>query len=122
MPLLHILAWIWSLPTELIGLLLLPFYGPISATWFEGRLLIQVSRIAPSAAVAGQTWGRVIYHKPLTSEQVLTHEMDHSIMCDRLGPLWLLAYSLASLISFVRGTGIYEGNWFEVHARAAAAG
>lgn len=121
---LHVLAWIWSLPTELVGLLLLPFYTPKSAYFREGCLIIRNDRMVGYTNTIGQTWGRVVFIKTTTDpsyfETIWTHEHTHTKQCDALGPLWMLAYGLASLISLLQGTGGYEGNYFERRARAAA--
>ena len=41
------------------------------------------------------------------------HEMAHVRQYEMLGPFFLPAYFAASLWSFVRGTGIYRGNYLE---------
>lgn len=49
--------------------------------------------------------------------RLFSHERRHALQCMVLGPLFPLAYAVASLVSAARGTGFYRGNAFEVDAR-----
>ena len=44
------------------------------------------------------------------------HELVHVRQFEQWGPLFLLAYPLASLVALIRGHGPYTGNWFEMQA------
>jgi len=117
---LYLLAWIWSLPTEIIGLVLLPFYGPVSVEFRDGVFLVTVTRLIGYASTTGQTWGRLSYRKPNADTSNWVHERRHVTQCDVLGPLWLIAYPVASLIAALTVGSYYQDNWFERDARRAA--
>lgn len=74
-------------------------------------------RWLPFAAV---TLGHVIVGVGTAELALLRrHEQAHVAQAERWGVFFLPAYALASLWSGLRGRGFYDGNCFEVQARAA---
>jgi hypothetical protein len=109
-------GYIWALPNTLIGLALMLYYGSYGWRWHDGALWVQHKRIIPKWA-AGQTWGWLVYGEGFTGGRFERHELAHVRQQLVLGPLFLLAYPLASVVARVRGGEWYRDNWFEQQAR-----
>lgn len=110
------LAWLWSLPVTLIGLLWSLVCRPSSVRWFDGCLEFRVAWLPMQAT--GETWGRLILFCTDDPASIRAHEHMHVTQASILGPLFLVAYPIASLIAMLRGRNFYWDNWFEVQARA----
>lgn len=85
----------------------------------HGRIGRALAARLPFAAI---TFGHVVCG--VSTEQLArlrAHERVHVRQYEVLGPLFLLAYPLASLVAAARGRPAYRGNWFEVQARRAGA-
>lgn len=121
------LRLLWAAPCSLIGLVLaVPLLlgggrarrvGPaIEVALRDGELPENSPlRRFPLAAI---TFGHVILGASGAQlERVRGHEHVHVRQYERLGPLMLLAYPLASLVALLRGRRGYHDNWFEVQAR-----
>jgi hypothetical protein len=132
-PPLRLLLIAWAAPCSLIGLcwgvvaLSMGGRAGIAAGALEfslpanGRFGRALAARLPFAAI---TFGHVVLG---VSQEQLTllraHERVHVRQYEVLGPLFLLAYPLASVVAAARGRPPYRGNWFEVQAhRAAGAG
>ncbi|CAN5508444.1 hypothetical protein BH24ACT26_BH24ACT26_13010 [soil metagenome] len=109
----------WASPASLLGLLLAPFFARRSVAC--GVILCE-----------GATWPRRIgfRHRAMTlghvvlcideaDDALLAHELAHVAQYERLGPLFLPAYGLASLAALARGLDAYRDNAFEIAARRA---
>lgn len=107
----------WGCLGWLIALLQLPFLGPQNATWRNGVLWVKVKRILPSWAAA-QCYGLVTITRwdPLPLKTYF-HEDRHSTQWAYLGPLFPIAYGLASLTAVLCGKHYYYDNAFEKDAR-----
>lgn len=117
---LYILAWLWSAPQSLLGLALLPFYGPTAAELHAGRLMVKVTRLIGFKDTTGQTLGCVSFFKPEADSTNAVHEGRHALQSDVLGPLWGPLYVLAGFYAMLAGGHFYLDNWFERDARRAA--
>lgn len=53
-----------------------------------------------------------------TLNRLRAHERAHVRQYEKWGVFFFVLYPLASLVSFLRGSGWYQGNAFEVEARA----
>lgn len=115
----NIFGLVWSLPGSLIGLLLSLFLSPKRITRSGTVFLVEVERLLPNFAKA-QTWGHVILFKNGISKKTIIHELKHVEQWNILGPFFLLAYPLASLVASLRGGHYYRDNEFEQRARAHA--
>jgi hypothetical protein len=74
----------------------------------------------PLGAMDAVTLGRVVLAcNTYALHRTLTHELVHVRQFQRWGIMFPLAYTAASLWSFLRGRGLYWGNAFEVAARTA---
>lgn len=119
--------YLWALPNTCIGLLLavaalrgggmrlvrgvLEVHGPLVALVLRRAVPLQ-------GGAAAITFGHVVAGRNLQMlEATRVHERVHVAQCERWGPLFVPAYLLASVWSWVRGTGAYQGNWFERQAR-----
>ena len=117
MPLLRVLAYVWTSPNTLLGLLLglLAFQRPRRT---EGILVFD-------SHVRGSTWalrlfrrsaityGHVVLSSRPVAGSLLVHELHHVGQYERLGPLYIPLYVLIWLF-----TG-YRGHPFEEAARLA---
>jgi hypothetical protein len=84
-------------------------------SWHDGAFVLSVRRCIPRFAAA-QTWGFLILHRGVYRDTMHEHEMVHVAQYLALGPLFLIAYPLASLLAVMRGDDGYRGNWFEQQA------
>lgn len=123
---------LWAAPCSALGLALaLP-------AWLAGGSVRRRGRVLEVAACRGAgdagsplarlpfvaiTFGHVVLG---ASEDVLErwreHERVHVAQYERLGPLFLVAYPLASLGAWAAGRDAYRDNRFEAEAYAAQAG
>lgn len=126
----RILAYLWALPTTLVGLLLalparlgggrwrrvdgvLEVHGP----WLAWTLRRCVPLAGGAAAI---TLGHVVLGcDERCLERTRAHERVHVAQCERWGPLFLPAYAVASLVGWWRHGDAYRANAFERSARAA---
>lgn len=121
---------LWAAPVTLVGLLLtLPvIVGPYRAHFqicngnvevFGAKLPTWITRWSFFQRLNAITLGHVIlarHGKALNACR--EHEQVHVQQTERWGPLFPLLYVGAGLISLARGTGWYEGNYFERQAFA----
>ncbi len=127
---LRVLAVAWAAPCSLIGLVM----GGVAlmlggrARRVEGVLEFALPTQRPlGRALAARlpfgaiTFGHVVFGiDPLQLELLRAHERVHVRQYEVLGPLFLIAYPLASVVAAARGRPAYRGNWFEVQARRVA--
>jgi len=126
--LLRPLAWLWALPTTLLGL---PFVaGSLAsggrARWIAGALevhggvitfLLRRSSVLPGG-VDALTLGHVVAGRSAASlARWRDHERVHVRQCECWGPLFVPAYLCASLVAWTRGADPYLDNRFERAAR-----
>ena len=125
----HWLLVAWAAPCTLIGLcigtvaLLLGGRAGAAAGALEfslpshRRIGRAIATCLPFGAI---TFGHVVFG--ISPEQLVLlrdHERVHVRQYEVLGPLFLLAYPLASIVAALRGRPAYRGNWFEVQAYRA---
>jgi len=121
------LVYLWTLPTTLTGVWLLPlaYLTGGSAQVIEGVLEIHGGIVAWLLAhcpflrggASAMTLGHVVLARDqLTAEHTRKHERVHVAQAERWGPFFLPAYLLASLIALVRGKRPYLDNPFEREA------
>jgi hypothetical protein len=125
------LALTWASPCSLIGLV-----GGGVALLLGGRArrvdgVLEFSlptqrrvgrALAAHLPVGAITFGHVVLGiDPQQLDLLRAHEHVHVRQYELLGPLFLVAYPLASVVAAVRGLPPYRGNWFEVQARRIAA-
>ena len=124
----RILYILWTLPNTLLGLVL------AGASWLCGgrlrlvdgaievhgplpRLLLTHATLV-RGGVAALTLGHVVLgQSELLLAQVRRHERVHVRQYEVLGPFFLPAYALASLVAWTRGKDAYRDNRFERAAR-----
>lgn len=127
-PSLHPLAYLWALPTSLMGLLFLPVAvltgGGVQVV--QGVVEIHGGAIrwilrhctALKGGASAMTLGHVILGVNLARlDSVRAHERVHVRQAERWGPLFIPAYLLASLWALLRGQRAYLDNAFEIQAR-----
>jgi len=123
------LAYLWAAPASLVGAFLAAsvICGHGQARWHSGVLEVAgglpgwlLSRRLPlSGSVAAITFGHVVLACSVTAlEETRRNERVHVAQYERWGPLFLIAYPIASLWAWVRGKHPYLGNVFEIEARA----
>jgi hypothetical protein len=117
----------WAAPCTLVGLalaglvLLLGGSGRLVEGSYEAavcRRRQEAGRALMAMRFRAITFGHVIVgisHEDL--HQYRAHERVHVRQYELLGPLFFLAYPLASLWQLVRGRDPYRDNCFEVQAR-----
>jgi hypothetical protein len=123
-----LLRYLWAAPATALGLLLaLPALaigaariavhtGVLEVTLVGRRWRARgLSRHWPFVAI---TFGHVVIARSLGIQRsVRAHERVHVAQYERLGPLFLLAYPLESLLQLLRGRRPYLDNRFEREAR-----
>jgi hypothetical protein len=128
-PMVRFLAYLWSLPTTLLGLLfLLPALvsgGGVQVVdgvieihggfvrWFLTRCTLL------AGSTTAMTLGHVVLGRDVEAlEWTRSHERVHVRQCERWGPLFIPAYLLASLYLklFRRDLDAYRDNPFEREA------
>ena len=109
------LAWAGS--STLLGLALAPFFGRRSRR--DGILLCE--RATWPRAVGfrhrAMTLGHVVLCIDDIDDDTWAHELVHVRQYERLGPIFLPAYALASLVALCRGGSAYRDNRFERSAQ-----
>ena len=123
----RLLIYLWTLPTTLFGLWLLPLAlltgggarvvdGVIEIHGGIVRWLLRYCTLLPGGASA-MTLGHVVLGRdPLILDATRAHERIHVRQAERWGPLFIPAYLLASLIALLRGRRAYLDNPFEREA------
>ena len=91
-----ILLYLWQLPQNLLGLLLVTILKPESCCTFDGYRLYYASRMRGGISL-GQY---VVIHDQMKdfTGRTENHEMGHSRQSLYLGPLYLIAIGLPSLL------------------------
>ncbi len=120
-----LVLYAWAAPTTLVGLfgglLTLATGGTVQrrlgALEFHGGF----SRwLADFVGFGAMTLGHAIIGRDtFWLDYCRAHEQAHVRQVERLGPLFIPAYVLASLLAWLRGGDYYLDNWFEVDARRA---
>lgn len=124
----RLLASLWALPVSLLGLLLAALLGLAAGlrwNWREGVLELLprreprwLQRLGIDAIALGDL---VIARNAGLMDALRAHERVHVAQARRWGPLFLLAYPLASLYCLLRGQRPYWDNCFEREARERSA-
>jgi hypothetical protein len=121
-----VLRYAWAAPASGIGLLLAApalATGIARAAWHTGVLEVSLAderwrgraRAWPFVAI---TFGHVVLAQSRRTQRLVrAHERVHVAQYERLGPLFLLAYPLESLLQLLRGSRPYLDNRFEREAR-----
>jgi hypothetical protein len=121
------LLYIWTGPTTLLGLWLLPLAcltgggarvvdGVLEIHGGLVRWLLVHCTLLRGGARA-MTLGHVVLGiSPEALDDTRTHERIHVRQAERWGPLFVPAYLLASLFLFLRGRNAYRDNPFEREA------
>lgn len=122
--------YVWALPNTLIGFVFVPaalgrrggmqvvdgvleLHGPVIATILRHAIPL-------NGGAAAITFGHIVAGCSAEMlEMTRRHEHAHVRQFERWGPAFLLAYIVAGAWSFMRGSGAYEGNYFEREARKA---
>lgn len=114
-----------ALPYTLLGIGLARLAGARMRTVsgitlaYGGRLPRWLA-LHPLGTMDAVTLGNVVLARNDTVlRSTLSHELAHVRQFHAWGVLFPLAYSAASVWSFLRGSGLYWGNAFEVAARRA---
>jgi hypothetical protein len=110
----------WAAPGSLVGLLLAPFFDKRYVT--RGVILCEGARWPrrlgwPYRAI---TLGHVVLSIDELDDATLRHELAHVSQYEKWGPLYALAYGVASLVARLRGGHLYRDNAFEIAARRRA--
>jgi hypothetical protein len=125
----RLLRYLWAAPNTAIGVLLVPCttFGGGGLRLVDGVLEIHgpaiawiLRRCVPiDGGAAAITLGHIVAAcDQRTLGMTRAHERVHVRQCERWGPAFIPAYLCASLTAFCRGSGAYEGNYFERQARA----
>jgi len=128
-PILVLLRVVWAAPNSLLGVL-----AALPVPWFGGvvRAVGGVLEVAVfEGAVPAKSWWRRSPFVAITLGHVVlglsapeldrlrAHEHAHVRQYERLGPFFLPAYLLASVVAWWRGASPYHGNRYEIEACAA---
>jgi hypothetical protein len=123
----RILKYAWALPTTCVGLVFLPAIrftgggyqivdGVLELHGGAVEFFLRRCALLPGGASA-MTLGHVVLGRDLDAlEWSRDHERVHVRQVERWGPLFLPAYGIASLISWLGGGSMYRGNYFEREA------
>jgi hypothetical protein len=120
------LAYIWALPTTLVGLLFVPesflsggvrlVDGVLEVHGRMTRFYLTHCTFLRGGAVA-MTLGHVVIARDKSLlEKTRAHERVHVRQCERWGPLFIPAYLCMSAFVWLRGLRAYEDNPFEREA------
>jgi hypothetical protein len=131
----RLLAYVWALPTTMVGLLALllasvstAVAGRVRTRVVDGVLELHgglitrfLCRCTPlPAGASAMTLGHVVLGRDEDAlNRSRAHERVHVRQCERWGPLFIPAYLLASAVLWCRGRDFYEENPFEREAYAA---
>ena len=122
------LIWLWLGPFTLLGLLVALLGGVRSVRVESGAMhFVAAPRwvlgwFFRAFGVAAFTWGAVIIFANEwgpRNTRLVRHEQAHVCQASTWGPVFPVAYMLASAWALVRGGHVYRDNWFERAARAA---
>lgn len=93
----NIILYVWQLPQNLLGLLLLAIYRPETAYEYDGARITFSARM-PS--YGGISLGRyvVLASRFITDRDSIQHEWGHTRQSRMLGPLYLFVVGLPSLL------------------------
>ena len=122
-----LLDYLWASPGTVIGVALglVALLG--GARWSRQLGVLEVAlgtgvgrrHVVPIVAI---TFGHVVLGRSAADlERLRAHEHAHVAQYERWGPLFLLAYPLASLLALLRTGRPYRDNCFEIEARRVAA-
>ena len=119
-PIATVIAKLWAAPCSAVGLFL--------SLFFRRRFVTRGVVVAEGASWPRRlgwryraiTFGHVILCVDELDTRTLEHELVHVRQYERWGPIFFLAYPLASLGAVARGGGPYRDNPFEVEARTKA--
>jgi hypothetical protein len=113
---------LWAAPPSLLGLVLAPFFARRSVV--DGVLLCEGAGWPRRLGFRyrAMTLGHVVLCVDDIDEQTWSHELIHVGQYERLGPVFLIAYGVASLAALVRGGHVYGDNRFEREAHRRAGG
>ena len=108
---------LWASPATAAGLLLAPFFARRHLG--AGVLVCEGARWPRRLGFRHRavTLGHVVLCVDDVDEALLGHELVHVAQYERLGPLFVVAYGLASALARARGGDAYRDNRFEVAAR-----
>ncbi len=102
----EILLYIWQLPQNILGLMLLLFYKKDKAYHkLNGRTFYYTDEM-----VSGISLGNYIIIKKEDWGETMCHEYGHSVDSRRLGPLYLIVIGLPSLLGNIYNR-IFHSNW-----------
>ena len=112
------IARLWAAPCSTVGLFL--------ALFFRRRYVTRGVIVAEGAAWPRRlgwryraiTLGHVILCVDELDQRTLEHELVHVRQYEMWGPLFFVAYPLASVAAVLSGRSGYRDNRFEVQARA----
>jgi hypothetical protein len=108
---------LWAAPASLLGLALAPFFARRSLR--NGVLLCEGASWPRRLGFRyrAMTLGHVVLCLDDIDDATWSHELVHVAQYERLGPLFVFAYALASVAAVARGGHIYVDNRFEQQAR-----
>jgi len=122
-----LVAYLWAAPCTAIGVALGVMALLYGARWQRHDGVLEVARHAAASAKPSMlpfvaiTFGHVVLGRSAGDlARLRVHEHAHVAQYERWGPLFLLAYPLASLLALLRSGRPYYDNCFEVEARAMA--
>jgi hypothetical protein len=113
-----VLLRLWTAVPSLAGLVLAPFFDRRSV---RGGVLLCEGATWPRRLgfrYRAMTLGHVVLCVDYIDDDTWSHELAHVRQYERLGPLFVVAYGLASLAAILRGGHVYADNRFERAARA----
>ena len=120
-------AYLWASPCTVIGMALGVIALLCGARWQRHDGVLEVARPVagpakpPMLPFVAITLGHVVLGRNASElDRLRAHEHAHVAQYERWGPLFLLAYPLASLLALLRSGRPYYDNCFEVEARATA--
>ena len=114
---LRLLRSLWAGPGSLLGLVLSPLFKRRGRR--DGILVCEGASWPRRLGwrYRAITLGQVVLCVDTADDDLLAHERTHVRQWERWGPLFLLAYPVASLVALVTGRHPYRDNRFEVEAR-----
>jgi hypothetical protein len=107
----------WAGPSTLLGLVLAPFF--VRRSRRDGVLLCEHATWPSTVGFRhrAMTLGHVVLCVDEIDDATWAHELVHVRQYERLGPFFLPAYALSSLVALSRGGNAYRDNRFERAAR-----
>lgn len=118
---LRLLRSTWAAPGSLFGLVLSPLFNRRGLR--DGILVCEGASWPRRLGwrYRAITLGQVVLCVDAVDDDLLAHERAHVRQWERWGPLFLVAYPIASLCAIVTGRHPYRDNRFEVAGRKRAA-